>query len=371
MKEITVKVRRFKPKHAWMNNILRIDLSDMTVHVQETAPYIPDYLAARGLAHKIVWDEYPEPVDGFDPRNPLMVFPGVMGGAHSPYSGRTNVCGFSPQGYPYPWFSRSNIGGRFGGELKRAGYDGLVVVGASETPVRIRIRDDEVSILPTDGTSGEGLWGKDALDTLEALEAIEGKGVRSLSIGQMGENLSRIATIQTASSSAAGNCGFGAVMGSKKLKAISVIGTGRVSIADPDRLRQLTRAVAREKRYTGRKPKDLKEFNARLAEKGEGSVRLSPCTEGCVSPCRLYYEGVQGCAYDRKWSGDWMCVGTILRGLTDRGDRTFGGVFDWKLGTRGGLEANAQPLWHQSVGPDHRHGALAGSVPERGPHFRV
>jgi aldehyde:ferredoxin oxidoreductase len=265
-----------------------------------------------------------------------MVFPGVMTGAHSPYSGRTNVCAFSPQGYPYPWFSRSNIGGRFGGELKRAGYDGIIVVGASDEAVRIRIRDDEISILPADD-----LWGQDALDTLEQIEAIEGPGVRSLSIGPMGENLSRIATIQTASSSACGNCGFGAVMGSKKLKAISVIGTGRVPLADPERLKTLTRAVAREKRYLGRRPKDLKGFNERLAEKGDGSVRLSPCTEGCVSPCRLYYEGVQGCAYDRKWSGDWMCVGTILRGLTDRGDRTFGGVFDWKLGTRGGLEANA------------------------------
>ena len=129
-------------------------------------------------------------------------------------------------------------------------------------------------------------------------------------------------------------------MGSKKLKAISAIGTGKVSIADPDRLKQLTRAVAREKRYLRRRPKDVRGMNERLAENDGGSVRLSPCTEGCVSPCRLTYEGVQGCAYDRKWSGAWMCVGGILRGLSDRGDQTFGGVFDWKLGTRGGFEAN-------------------------------
>ena len=118
MKQVTVEVPRFVRMYGWMNRILRIDLDEMKVWAQETAPYVPDFLGARGIAHRIVWDEYPEPVDGFDPRNPLMVFPGVLTGARSPYSGRTNVCAFSPQGYPYPWFSRSNIGGRFGGACR-------------------------------------------------------------------------------------------------------------------------------------------------------------------------------------------------------------------------------------------------------------
>jgi aldehyde:ferredoxin oxidoreductase len=152
-----------------------------------------------------------------------VIFPGALTGSRSPYSGRTNVCGFSPQAYPHGWFTRSSIGARFGGELKRAGYDGIVVTGASEERVRLRICDDEVSILEADD-----LWGQSTMDSLEALESIEGKGVRSLVIGPAGERLSRIATIHTASSSAAGQGGFGGVMGSKNLKAISVIGTGRV-----------------------------------------------------------------------------------------------------------------------------------------------
>jgi aldehyde:ferredoxin oxidoreductase len=331
-----VEVPRFAPMHGWTNRILRIDLSDMAIWAQETAPYVPDYLAARGIAHKIAWDEYPEPVDGFDPRNPLMVFPGVLTGARAPYSGRTNVCAFSPQGYPYPWFSRSSIGGRFGGELKRAGYDGIVITGASEEPVRIRIHDDEVSIVPA-----EDLWGLDALDALDALEAAGGKGTRSLTIGPTGERLSRIATIQTASSSACGNGGFGAVMGSKKLKAISVRGTGKVSLADPERVTALTRAVGKEMRSFLRGKERVRRLNERLSEAGDGGARLGMCTEGCVSPCKAYYEGVPGCAYDRKWSGSWMCVGTILRGLGEDGPISHGGVFDWKLGTRGGMEANA------------------------------
>ena len=85
----------------------------------------------------------------------------------------------------------------------------------------------------------------------------------------------------------------------------------------------------------------VQRVNERLAEKGDGSAKLNPCTEFCVSPCRPYYEGVPGCAYDRQWDGAWMCVGTILRGFGEDGPFTHGGVFDWKLGTRGGMEANA------------------------------
>ena len=225
----------------WANSILRVDLSDMHVTVQETAPYVPAYLGARGIAARIAWDEYPTPIDPFDPANPLMVFTGALTGSRAPYSGRTNVCAFSPQAYPHPWFTRSSIGGRFGGELKRAGYDGIVITGAASSPVHLRICDDQVSILPADD-----LWGQDALDTLDALRTTEGKGAHSLVIGPAGERLSRIATIQTDTSSACGQGGFGAVMGSKNLKAITVAGTERVSLAAPDTITALARALAKQ-----------------------------------------------------------------------------------------------------------------------------
>ena len=164
MKPIAERVRRFRGMDGWVNRILRVDLSGVTIHAHETAPLVPDYLGARGIAAKLAWDEYPEPVGPFDSANPLMIFPGALTGSRSPYSGRTSVCTFGPQAYPYPWFTRSNIGKHFGGELKRAGYDGVIITGASEERVRIRIRDDEVSIL-----SAEDLWGQDALDTLDLL----------------------------------------------------------------------------------------------------------------------------------------------------------------------------------------------------------
>jgi len=326
--------------HGWANRILRIDLSNMRVEVQETAPYVPGFLGARGIAAKVCWDEYPEPVEPFDPANPLMIFPGALTGSRSPYSGRTNVCAFSPQGYPRPWFTRSGVGGYFGGELKRAGYDGIVVTGASETPVRICIRDDEVSILP-----GDDLWGQDTMDALEALASAEGKGVRSLVIGPAGERLSRIATIQAASSSACGQGGFGAVMGSKKLKAISVAGSGRVSLAAPETIASIARTLARMLAEDGQTGPlnfygDIKKLNRQLAGEGDGRAVCRACTDACITPCVAYFRDMPGVVYDREWSGDWVCVGRTFLGPEEDAPSPKKFVYDWQLGRRAAFELN-------------------------------
>ncbi len=181
MKPVTMRVSRPRnPLHGWTNCILRIDLSRMTAHTQESASYLPAFLGGRGLGARLAWEDHPGPVDPFDPASPLMIIPGALTGSRSPYSGRTSVCAFSPQAFPYPWFTRSNVGRHFGGELKRAGYDALVITGAAQSPVRIQIRDDEVSILPADD-----LWGQDALDTIDALSTQVGRGVRSMVILQV------------------------------------------------------------------------------------------------------------------------------------------------------------------------------------------
>jgi len=317
----------------WANRILRIDLSGPRIWAQPTAPFAPDFVGGRGLAAAILWAEYPEPVDPFDERAPLMVMPGALTGTIAPYSGRTNVCGFSPQCAPYPWFTRSSIGADWGARLKRAGYDGLVITGASERPVLILIQDDEVSILPA-GT----LWGQDTVATQEAIQDEWGGQVRTLTIGPAGERLSRIATIHTGSTSVAGQGGFGAVMGAKKLKAISVIGAGgasvgKVPVADPDRLRALFKGVGAEVRTQRGRSRFLQAFNERLEAEGGGHVRLTACTASCPSPCRLEFSDIQGCHFDHKWSGALACVSGRFRGGGDN-------VYDWDLGMRGGFELN-------------------------------
>ena len=340
MRPVIEKVGRFRCLHGWANRILRVDLSNMSIGVQEIAPYVPAYLGARGIAARICWDEVPEPVEPLEPANPLMIFSGALTGSRSPYSGRSSVCTFSPQAYPHPWFTRSNVGGYFGGELKRAGYDGIVVKGTAETPVHIRIRDDEVSILP----AGD-LWGQDTMDTLEALASAEGKGVRSMAIGPAGERLSRIATIHTASSSACGQGGFGAVMGSKKLKAISVAGSGRVSLARPKTVTSISRALVRMFAEDGQTGPlnfygDIDDFDRRLAAEGNGSAGCHACTESCITPCAAYLEAVPGVVYDRKWSGAWVCVGTRFQGF-DPDDRSpLRSIYGWQLGRRAAFEMN-------------------------------
>ena len=316
MKPTTVTLGHFQATHAWTGRILRIDLSNRRVWAQETAPYVPEFLGGRGIAAKLCWDEYADPVAEFDPANPLMIFPGAVTGTRAPYSGRTNICAFSPQACPHRWFTRSSVGAHFGGELKRAGYDGLVVTGAAEMPVRIRIRDDQVSILPADD-----LWGHDALETLEALESADGLDTRSLAIGQAGERLSRIATIMAGSSNAAGQGGFGAVMGAKKLKAISVQGSGRVSLAHPEAIRALARAMAasikREVHCLG----DLEGVKARVARAGGGGVRVGACTEGCVTPCRARFVDMPSATGGPKLTGDFMCVAVnMFPGIGERAD---------------------------------------------------
>ena len=188
MKTITTTLPRFRPMFGWTNRLLRVDLSTGRIWAHESAPYLPDFIGARGIAAKILWDEYPEPVDPTHPDNPLLVIPGALTGTSSPYSGRTIVCSFSPQSWPYTWFTRSSIGANWGARLKRAGYDGIIVTGASETPVHILIQDDEVSIVPAGQGAEDALWGQDTIETQETIQDRYGKTARTLCIGPAGEH---------------------------------------------------------------------------------------------------------------------------------------------------------------------------------------
>jgi aldehyde:ferredoxin oxidoreductase len=338
VREIRKQVGRFKRMHAWANRILRVDLSSMQIEVQPTAPYVPQYLGGRGIAARLCWEAYPEPVEPFAPANPLMVFPGALTGSRAPYSGRTAVCAFGPQGDPHPWFTRSSVGGYFGGALKRAGYDGIVVTGASDDPVRIDIRDDEVRVLPT----GD-LWGLDTAETLAAIASSEGRGVRCLVIGPAGERLSRIATIHAAVASACGQGGLGAVMGSKQLKAISVTGSGQVSLARPETVRSIAKTLARIYAEDGLSGPlnfygDIAQYNGELAAAGDGSARCYACTEGCITPCAAYMQDVPGAVHDRAWSGGWVCVGTRFEGFPADDSTPLRTVYDWQLSRRAAFE---------------------------------
>jgi aldehyde:ferredoxin oxidoreductase len=214
-----------------------------------------NWMGGHGMGSAIFFDLVKDKtIDGFDPANVVTMMTSPLSGTLVPAaSGRTEVQGIGVQSYPIGWFTRSNFGGRFAGMLKFAGWDGVVIQGKADKPVWIDIRDGDVQIRDCAPLS---LWGKETWDCQKVIWDYVLSGGKSgdwnspsgkeggkttqrpavVTIGPAGESQSRIACLIHDASNAAGQGGFGAVFGSKNLKAISVIGTGQVEIDDPKML---------------------------------------------------------------------------------------------------------------------------------------
>jgi aldehyde:ferredoxin oxidoreductase len=223
--------------------ILHVDIGKRTSWIED----IPEewrklYIGSRGINAKILWDYCKDPeITWDDPRNIIVYAPGAVTGTTAPASGRTSV---TTVGCTTGLYLKSNTGGHWGSELKYAGYDHLVVHGVADKPVYIHINDDLVEVL-----DAEKLWGKDIIETDKLLKKWHGEDSRGLYIGPAGENLVRAASIHCSLYHAAGRGGGAAVMGKKKLKAISVRGTKPVRVKDPkkfaevaEEMRELLRA---------------------------------------------------------------------------------------------------------------------------------
>ena len=219
--------------YGWAGKILWVDLSERKITEVPTSDFEPEkYLGGIGINSKIFLEMGAPKVEAFHPDSPLMLSTGPLTGASGPFS-RATMCAIAPQSYPDELFTYSGFGGRFPAELKYAGYDGIVIVGKSEKPAYLSIQDREVEI-----KDAGDLWGLDSLETQVELRKRH-PGSSSHVIGPAGENLSRIAIVISETSGAAGQGGYGAVMGSKKLKAIVVRGTGSFRMADPEAFAEL------------------------------------------------------------------------------------------------------------------------------------
>ena len=234
--------------------ILRLNLTDHTTSVLDTSKY-EEYGGGIGIGTAVFWDLVPDKtIDAFDPRNVITIMGSPLSGTLGlSAAGRTEVNGIGPQAYPIGWFTRSNFGGRFGAEMKYAGWDGIVIEGKSDSPVWVNVVNDRVTF-----EDAGGLWGLDTWTTQQKIwqEASGGRGYGDwlqvgperdagrttqrpavLCIGPMGEAKARdLGCLIHDAGNAAGQGGFGAVWGSKNLKAISVTGTGSIEIADPQAL---------------------------------------------------------------------------------------------------------------------------------------
>ncbi len=207
--------------------ILHVDLSDGKIW-EEGLPqeWRELYIGSRGINARLLWDYCKDPgITWDDPKNVIIYAPGALTGTTAPASGRTSV---TTVGCTTGLYLKSNTGGHWGAELKFAGYDHLVVHGQSDKPVYIHIEDDNVEIL-----DAKELWGRDIIETDAWLKKKHGEDSKGLYIGPAGENLVRAASIHCSVYHAAGRGGGAAVMGKKKLKAISVKGTKPVKVKDP------------------------------------------------------------------------------------------------------------------------------------------
>jgi len=214
--------------------LLEVDLSSGKVRVSRIPLYIYRmYIGGRGLATYILWRELGKKwrqVDPLGPENLLLVLTGPLTGY---YPGiKLSISGKSPQ-------SNGVVGSVVSSDvayaLKAAGYDGIVVKGASKDPVYLYIEDDKVEV-----RDAGKLWGLRGSQVIEALRRELGGDYPSIYIGPAGENLVRTAVVMSRWFHAAGYGGYGAVMGSKRLKAIVVKGTGPLPrVADEEGFKKL------------------------------------------------------------------------------------------------------------------------------------
>ena len=222
----------------WWGRILRVDLTRKKTTVQEyDASIARDFIGGRGLAIKILWDEVKN-VDPLSPENKLIFAAGPYNGIPLPSSGKLVVAAKSPLTGGY---GDGNLGTMASVHLRRAGYDAIVIEGKADRPVYLYVEDDHVEIL-----SAEGLWGLTTFEAERKLKEVHGKNVGVLVIGPGGENLVKYATIISQEGRSGGRPGMGAVMGSKKLKAVVIKGSKEIPVADPKEVQELGRKAYEE-----------------------------------------------------------------------------------------------------------------------------
>ncbi len=258
--------------HGWAGKIIHADLSNRTVRFIDTLEYAAHYIGGIGIGERLYWDMAPEGVDAFHSDNPLIMMTGPMAATPVPSGPRLSVCGKSPCIYPET-FVNANLGGFFAADLKKAGYDGIVLTGKADTPVYLDIHDDSVTI-----RDAAHLWGKGNYAARDILKRDLGKGMRSITIGPGGENRSRYGILFSDAGSSA-SMGFGSVMGSKNVKAVTVRGSKAITTADPETITSLRK---RYKEMTGEGYYHL--FNNPIMLPGSKVVKKVHC-HGCPQGC--------------------------------------------------------------------------------------
>jgi len=217
-----------------MSKILRVHLGSKQVKIESFND--EKFIGGAGTAAKIFTSEVSPDIDPFDDNNLLIFSVGPICGTTVPYCGRHFIMAKSPL---TKILGESSAGGFFGSELKKTGFDHIIIKGKSDKPVYLWIENENVEI--RDATD---LWSKSTRETEDLIkkELVDDK-IKIATIGPAGENLIKFASIMNEKGHAAGRCGMGAVMGSKKLKAIAVRGTNEVPIESKESLQKAVKKL--------------------------------------------------------------------------------------------------------------------------------
>lgn len=245
---------------------------------------IEEYIGGRGLAIRLLYEENPPKVDPLGPENRLIFMTGPYTATQGSFTAFYNVTSKSPL---TDTCSAAHSGGHFSPMLRKAGVDGLIIVGKALKPSYLCIENGQMEI-----RDASSLWGKDVFDTTEELRALH-PGSKSAVIGPAGEKLVRYASIMNDNYRAAGRGGLGAVMGSKNLKAIVAKGSGEVAMADADFLKESFKKAT----------KTIKEKATAFATYGTPMVAGITGKAGCIPTKNFstgWFENYE------KITGDWM-----------------------------------------------------------------
>ncbi|MDH5753782.1 MAG: aldehyde ferredoxin oxidoreductase family protein [Candidatus Bathyarchaeota archaeon] len=225
--------------YGWNGKLLRVNLSKSKAAVQKyDAGIAKKFLGGRGVAIKFLWDELKPGIDPFSPENRLVFAAGPLTGFALPSSGKLVVAAKSPLTGGY---GDGNLGTYAAVQIRKAGYDAIIVEGKARKPTILLVQDGLVEFL-----DAEDFWGLNSFETERRLRDVYGSVAGVLCIGQGGENLVKFANIVCQQGRAGGRPGMGAVMGSKNLKAVVIVGSGELSAAYPKDLKELGVEAYRE-----------------------------------------------------------------------------------------------------------------------------
>ncbi|QSX09131.1 aldehyde ferredoxin oxidoreductase [Alkalibacter rhizosphaerae] len=205
----------------WAGKIMRVNLTTGKVTEEDTSKY-QDFIGGMGIGYKVINDEVPAGTKAYDEANKVVFAVGPLTGSGVPCSSRTNITSLLPTN-PYHLVTDSHMGGNFAAVMKYAGWDAIIVEGASDRPVWLRVKDSTVSI-----EDASHIWGTGIYNSSAQIASQMGEEATVACIGQAGENMVNMSVIMNGSSHSAG--GHGGILGSKKLKAIAITGTGSVKI---------------------------------------------------------------------------------------------------------------------------------------------